>query len=136
VIYRLAADALVILHLAFIGFVLFGGMLAIRWPRVVFLHVPAIAWAVLLELNGWLCPLTPWEQQLRLAAGKAGYTGGFISHYLLPLIYPAGLTQPVQLLLAGVVIAVNVVIYGWLGRKQWTARCAGAKQGHERSRKG
>lgn len=112
--YALAADALVLLHLAFILFVVLGGLLvAYRW-QVLFLHLPAVAWGVLLELNGWICPLTPWEQQLRLAAGEAGYSGGFIAHYLLPLIYPAGLNRAVQLWLALGVVLVNLAIYGWL----------------------
>jgi hypothetical protein len=112
--YRLAADLLLLLHLAFIMFVLLGGLLA--WWRRWFaaLHLPAALWAVLLELNGWGCPLTPWEQQLRLAAGEAGYSGGFIAHYLLPLIYPEGLQHNVQLWLAGIVIAVNLLVYGGL----------------------
>lgn len=112
--YRLAADLLLVLHLAFILFVLCGGLLAGWRRRFAFLHLPAVLWAVLLELNGWLCPLTPWEQQLRLAAGKAGYSGGFISHYLLPLIYPDGLQRNVQMWLAGIVIGVNLLVYGAL----------------------
>jgi len=114
VAYRLAADLLLVLHLAFILFVLCGGLLAVWRRRFAFLHLPAVLWAVLLELNGWLCPLTPWEQQLRLAAGAAGYTGGFISHYLLPLIYPDGLQRNVQMWLAGIVIGVNLLVYGGL----------------------
>lgn len=127
-LYRLGADALLVLHLAFIAFVLFGGVPVGRWPRLAWLHVPAALWAVLLELNGWYCPLTPWEQQLRAAAGDAGYSGGFIAHYLLPLIYPGGLTPGVQRVLAGVVILVNAVVYGRLLRRRWTARRAAAKQ--------
>ena len=112
--YSLAADLLVLLHLAFIVFVALGGLLVWRWWRVVFVHLPAVIWAVLLEFNGWLCPLTPWEQQLRHAAGEGGYTGSFIAHYLLPLIYPAGLTRNAQLLLGIGAILVNLLIYGWL----------------------
>jgi Protein of Unknown function (DUF2784) len=134
--YRCAADALVVLHLAFVGFVVLGGLSVFRWPRVALAHVPAIMWAVLLELNGWLCPLTPWEQQLRLAAGEAGYAGGFIAHYLLPVIYPEGLTRNVQLVLAGVVVAVNAGVYGLIFRKQWTARGTGVKHGDDSSQQG
>jgi hypothetical protein len=122
VLYRLAADALVVVHFGFIAFVLCGGLLLFRWPRLGWLHVPAALWAVLLELFHLPCPLTPWEQQLRLAAGGAGYSGGFIPHYLLPLIYPAGLTPDIQLVLAGIVITVNALVYGLLVRKRWTAR--------------
>lgn len=116
--YRIAADLLVVLHLAFIVFVLLGGLLVIRWQRVAILHLPAVAWAVLLELNGWGCPLTPWEQQLRLLAGDPGYSGGFIAHYLTPVLYPRGLDHPIQVTLAVIVILVNVLAYGWLlGRR-------------------
>lgn len=133
-LYRFAADALVVVHLGFIAFVLFGGLLLFRWPRVTWLHLPAAVWAVVLELFHLPCPLTPWEQQLRLAAGEAGYSGGFIPHYLLPLIYPAGLTPGIQLVLAGVVIAVNALVYGLWYRKRWTARGAHAKQEDSDSR--
>jgi len=112
--YSLAADLLVLLHLAFIVFVVLGGLLVWRWWRVVFVHLPAVIWAVLLEFYGWLCPLTPWEQQLRHAAGEGGYGGSFIAHYLLPLIYPAGLTRNAQLLLGTGALLVNLLIYGWL----------------------
>jgi hypothetical protein len=111
---RLAADALVLLHLAFILFVLCGGLLLLRWPRLVWLHLPAVAWGAVVELFHLLCPLTPWENQLRRAAGQAGYDGGFVEHYLIPLIYPAGLTPQIQLWLGGVVLLVNGVVYGWL----------------------
>ncbi|MEZ5543007.1 MAG: DUF2784 domain-containing protein [Pseudomonadota bacterium] len=118
-LYRFAADALVVFHFAFIVFVLCGGLLAWRWPRCALLHLPAVLWAVLLELNGWYCPLTPWEQQLRAAAGETGYSGGFIPHYLLPLIYPAGLLPGVQHVLAGIVLVVNGGVYGTLLRRRW-----------------
>ncbi|MGD2111811.1 MAG: DUF2784 domain-containing protein [Gammaproteobacteria bacterium] len=134
--YRFAADALVVIHFAFIGFVLLGGLLAVRWPRLAILHLPAVLWAVLLELRNLPCPLTPWEQQLRLAAGEAGYSGGFIPHYLLPLIYPAGLTPGVQAVLAAVVIGVNAVVYGWLLRRRWQARQDRAAQGNDISQQG
>ncbi|MBT8122500.1 MAG: DUF2784 domain-containing protein [Gammaproteobacteria bacterium] len=110
----LAADLLVLLHLAFIVFVVLGGLLVWRWWRVVFLHLPASVWGVLLEFNGWQCPLTPLEQQLRVAAGEAGYSGGFIAHYLLPVIYPAGLTPAFQVALGTGALLINLVIYGWL----------------------
>lgn len=110
----LAADLLVLLHLAFIVFVVLGGLLVWRWWRVVFLHLPASVWGVLLEFNGWQCPLTPLEQQLRVAAGEAGYSGGFIAHYLLPVIYPAGMTPALQVALGTGALLINLVIYGWL----------------------
>ncbi|MFI8744640.1 DUF2784 domain-containing protein [Pseudomonas sp. NPDC077186] len=111
---RLAADALVLLHLAFILFVLGGGLLLLRWPRLAWLHLPAVAWGATVEFFHLLCPLTPWENQLRRAAGQAGYDGGFVEHYLIPLIYPAGLTAQLQLWLGAVVLLVNGAVYGWL----------------------
>lgn len=111
---QLAADLLVVAHFAFICFVLLGGLLVLKWPRMVFVHIPAAVWGALLEFQGWLCPLTPLEQHLRTAAGEAGYSGSFIEHYLLPVIYPANLTPNLQLLLGIVVVTVNAVIYGWL----------------------
>ncbi len=113
-IARLAADAVLLLHLGFILFVLLGGLLALRWRRAPLLHLPAAAWGVYVELSGGLCPLTPLENRLRIAAGEAGYAGGFVEHYLLPLIYPAGLTPEIQQLLAAVVIGANALAYGWV----------------------
>ncbi len=112
--FSLAADLLVLLHLAFIVFVLLGGLLVWRWWRVVFLHLPAVVWGALLEFYGWQCPLTPLEQQLRVAAGEAGYSGSFIAHYLLPVIYPAGLAPGFQMALGAGALLINLVIYGWL----------------------
>lgn len=116
--YRIAADLLVVLHFAFIVFVVLGGLLAFKWRRMVFLHLSAVIWAVLLELNSWTCPLTPWEQQLRQMAGESGYAGSFIAHYLMPVLYPAGLDEPTQHMLAVAVILINLLVYGWLfGRR-------------------
>jgi len=109
--YSIAADALVILHLAFIVFVMLGGLLLLKWRRLSYLHLPAVVWGTLVELRGWLCPLTPLEQHFRTLAGETGYSGGFIQHYLLPLIYPAGLTREVQTILAICLISSNLVIY-------------------------
>ena len=112
--WRMAADALVVIHLGFILFVMLGGLLLLRWPRLIWLHVPAVAWGVIVECLHLGCPLTPWENQLRLAAGQAGYEGGFIEHYLIPLIYPAGLTPAIQLWLGAIVVLVNAAVYAWL----------------------
>ena len=117
-IHRLAADAVLLLHLGFILFVLLGGVLAVRWRWAPLLHLPAMAWGVYIELNGGLCPLTPLENRLRIAAGDAGYTGGFIEHYLLTLIYPAGLTPQIQYVLAAVVVGVNGLAYAWVWRRR------------------
>lgn len=113
-LWRMAADALVLVHLGFILFVLFGGLLLLRWPRLLWLHLPAVAWGIVVECLHLGCPLTPWENQLRRAAGQAGYEGGFIEHYLIPLIYPAGLTPQIQLWLGAIVVLVNLAVYAWL----------------------
>lgn len=110
-LYRIGADAVLLLHLAFIVFALLGGLLVLRWRWLAALHLPAAAWAAFIELTGRLCPLTGWENALRRQAGDAGYAGGFVEHYLLPVIYPAGLTRELQFWLAGVVLTVNLVVY-------------------------
>jgi hypothetical protein len=113
-LYRLAAETILLLHFAFIVFALFGALLASRWRWVVFLHLPAAAWGALIELTGGICPLTYAENFLRIRAGESGYTTSFIEHYLLAIIYPAGLTREFQFVLAGVVVVINVAIYTWL----------------------
>lgn len=115
---RFGADAVLVLHFAFVVFVVLGGLLALRWPRVAWLHLPAAAWGVLIELFGWPCPLTAVENRLRQAAGEAGYGGGFVEQHLLPIVYPGGLTRGMQFLLAGGVLLVNLAIYGWLWRRR------------------
>jgi hypothetical protein len=115
---RLLADLVLFLHLAFIAFAVAGGLLALRWRWLPWLHLPAVAWGAFIELTGGICPLTPLENALRRAAGDAGYGGSFIEHYVVPLVYPASLTPSVQLLLAAGLVAANVVAYGvvWLRR--------------------
>ena len=112
--YRLLADAVVMVHLLFIVFAVCGGFLALRWPWLALAHLPAACWGAFVELTGRICPLTPLENELRHAAGQAGYPGSFVDHYLLPIIYPAGLTRDIQFALAAVVIVVNVAAYGCL----------------------
>jgi hypothetical protein len=112
--YRILADLVVGVHALFVTFVVLGGMLVLRWPRLAALHLPAAVWGALIEFKGWVCPLTPLENSLRAAAGQAGYEGGFIEYYLLPVLYPAGLTRSVQLVLGSLVIAVNAAVYGLL----------------------
>ncbi len=112
-LYALGADFLLITHLAFIVFVVLGGLVVLRWRWFLYLHLPAAAWGTLIELTGGICPLTTLEVTFRRAAGEAGYSGSFIEHYLLPIIYPAGLNQRTQLLLAATVVTVNLCIYGW-----------------------
>jgi hypothetical protein len=116
---RLAADAVVLLHLVFIVFVLFGALPVLRWPRLALLHVPAASWGVAVELLHLYCPLTPLENRLRQAAGEAGYSSGFVEHYLIPLIYPAGLTPQIQLWLGALLLAINLPAYGWLLWRLW-----------------
>ena len=120
--YRLLADLVVVFHLLFILYGLFGGLLGLwrRWALL--LHLPAAVWIALIEFAGWICPLTPLENHLRLAGGAAGYQGGFIEHYLIPLIYPAGLTPQIQTWLGLMAVGINIMIYGfvlyrWSGRK-------------------
>lgn len=110
-IYSALADLVLVVHFGFILFVVLGGLLALRWPRAAFVHLPAAVWGILIELFGWVCPLTPIENSLRRSAGEAGYSGGFIEHYLLPVIYPGGLTREVQFALAAIVVVVNLVVY-------------------------
>jgi hypothetical protein len=111
VIYRFLADVVLLAHLTFIVFVLAGGLLALRWKRAVWVHLPAAVWGVLIESAGWICPLTPLENRLRLKAGELGFEGTFVEYYLLPIVYPEELTRDVQLVLAGVVLAVNAIVY-------------------------
>lgn len=113
-IYRLLADFVLIFHLLFIVFVIFGGLLAFRCRWFVLAHIPAALWGGYIELAGGLCPLTAVEVRLRRFAGDAGYSGSFIEHYFLPLIYPAGLSRDIQFGMAGLVILINVAIYGTL----------------------
>ncbi len=110
-IYGLLADGVLLLHLLFVVFVAGGGLLLPRWPRLVWLHFPAVVWGVTIELTGYICPLTPLENSLRRLGGEAGYAGGFVEHYLLPLIYPAGLTREGQVVLGLGVAAINLAAY-------------------------
>ena len=109
--YRALADLVLVLHLGFVLFVVLGGLLVLRWPLLAWLHLPAAAWGALIEFAGWICPLTPLEQRLRVLAGDGGYQGGFIEHYVTAWLYPAGLTRSTQLLLGVLVILVNLLIY-------------------------
>ena len=112
--FRLAADGVLLLHLAFILFALVGGALAARWRWMPWVHLPAMAWAIFVEFTGRICPLTYLENDLRLRAGQSGYTTSFVEHYLLDVIYPAGLTRELQFGLAATVVLVNIAIYVWL----------------------
>ena len=110
-IYSLAADAMVLVHLLFILFALLGGLLVLKWRWLVWLHLPAVIWGALAEFLHLICPLTPLEIGLRRAAGEAGYSGGFVEHYLIPILYPSGLTPQIQLWLGAVVVLLNAPVY-------------------------
>lgn len=110
-VFRLLADATVALHLAFVLFVIFGGLLVARRPWVAWVHVPAVIWAAWIELAGWICPLTPLENWLRVQAGGPAYTSSFVDRYLMPVLYPASLTREMQWALAAVVLLVNAAVY-------------------------
>ena len=109
--YLALADAVLVLHLAFILFIVLGGLLVLWRRRLIWLHLPAVAWGILIECAGWICPLTPLENWLRMQGGGHGFSGGFINHYLASLIYPAGLTRELQWLLAALVLAINAMVY-------------------------
>jgi Protein of Unknown function (DUF2784) len=112
------ADALVVFHLLFVLFVGLGAFLVLRWPQVAWAHLPAAIWGAGIELTGGICPLTPLEHELRRRAGEAVYRGDFVGHYLLPVLYPAGLTRGAQLALAALVIGVNLSVYGVVLRRR------------------
>jgi hypothetical protein len=118
----LAADALVLFHLVFILFVMGGGILVCYWRWLAWVHIPCAIWGALIELTGWICPLTPLENDLRIAAGGSGYSGGFIENYIIPVVYPAGLTHGLQLGLGFVVIIVNLWAYSLIWRRQRRSR--------------
>ena len=134
--FRVLADATVVVHLAFVVFVVLGGLLVVRRPRVAWLHVPAVAWGAWVELAGWRCPLTPLENWLRTQSGATAYSSSFIEHYLLPLLYPASLSRELQWVLGGAVLLVNAVLYiVVLRRHSRTARpgCVRAPSGDSRA---
>ena len=111
------ADLVVVIHFLFIVFVALGGLLVFRWPRAAWWHLPVALYGTVIEFVGWTCPLTPLENTLRAAGDQAGYEGGFVDHYVLPLVYP-GLTRDVAVVLGALVVAINVAVYGtWLARR-------------------
>lgn len=117
---RLLADLVLLVHLLFVLFVVLGGLLVLRRPRLAWLHLPAAAWGALIEFTGGVCPLTPLENRLRRLAGQAGYEGGFVEHYVTAALYPDGLTREVQVALGVGVLLLNAAVYGLLlGRRKW-----------------
>jgi hypothetical protein len=117
--YRLLADLVLIVHAGFVAFVVLGALLALRWPRIAWVHVPVVLWGAGIEFLGGICPLTPLENHWRRLAGELGYPGGFVEHYLMSALYPDGLTRQVQLALGALVLLVNAAIYKWVfGRRR------------------
>jgi len=115
--YSILADVVLVLHFAFVVFVAVGGLLVLRWPRVAWAHVPAAVWGVAIEFGGWICPLTPLENELRARAGEAPYGGDFIARYLLPVLYPEGLTREAQVVMGLAALILNGAIYGIVLRR-------------------
>jgi hypothetical protein len=121
-IFRLLADLVVLVHLAFVVFVVLGGLLALKWRWVIWLHLPAAIWGAMIEFGGWICPLTPLENWLRYEGGEEGYVGGFIQHYLVPVLYPDGLTRGIQIVLGVAVILFNLIVYWQIIRQARSGR--------------
>ncbi|HEX2779661.1 MAG TPA: DUF2784 domain-containing protein, partial [Gemmatimonadaceae bacterium] len=117
--FRLLADTVLVAHLGFVLFVVLGGLLVLRWPRVAWVHVPVALYGALIEFVGFVCPLTPLENNFRRRGGEAGYAGGFIDHYITGTLYPGGLTRDAQLVLGLLVLGLNVGVYGiWWRRRR------------------
>jgi hypothetical protein len=114
--YQLLADLVVLVHVAFVVFAVLGGLLAARWRRLVWIHLPAVIWAAIVEFFGWVCPLSPLENWLRRRGGRAGYPSDFIAHYFLPVLYPEELSREVQITLGAFVLLINLSIYIWIFR--------------------
>jgi hypothetical protein len=117
--WLLLADAVVLFHVLFVAFAVAGGLLALRWRWMPLVHLPALAWGALVEIEGWICPLTPLENHLRALAGEGGYHADFLQHYLLAALYPAGLTRGVQAALAAGLIALNAIAYAIVAWRWW-----------------
>jgi hypothetical protein len=117
-LYRWLADLVLVVHFAFVAFVVLGGLTALRWPRLARIHIPVALYGASVEFLGFICPLTPLEVWLRQRGGEAGYTGGFVEHYVTAVLYPAGLTRQLQFELGTVVLAINAVIYAFWWRRR------------------
>ena len=121
-VYPLLADVVVWVHLGFVVFVVLGGLLLMKWPGLIWIHLPAVCWGVAIELSGWICPLTPFENWLRHKGGEENYQFDFIAQYLLPILYPQGLTRRSQIVLGALVLVVNAAIYRWVLRTRKVQR--------------
>lgn len=125
--WRLVADAVVLVHGAFVLFVVAGCLLALRWRRAALVHLPAVVYGAMIELIGFTCPLTPLEKSLRRRAGSEGYDGGFVEHYVVPVLYPGELTQRIQVLLATMLVLSSAAVYGVVWQR--ARRSPGASPG-------
>ena len=121
-VYSIFADIVVVVHFTFILSTFLGGFFVVRWPRLAWLHVPIMLWAILIEFFGWTCPLTPLEHWLRLQSGSCMYATSFTEHYILPLIYPSGLTYQIQVILGTLVLVINALVYTWVIRRHLVRR--------------
>jgi hypothetical protein len=120
--YGLLAEVVLLAHAAFVVFVVLGGLLVLRWPRLAWIHLPVVAWGAGIEFAGGICPLTPLENHLRALAHEQGYAGGFVEHYVFGLLYPEGLTRELQIVLGLGVLALNGAVYAWLWYRRRQAR--------------
>ena len=108
------AESILIIHFVFVIFAVFGGILVLKWKKIIWVHLPAVIWATLIEFTGWICPLTPLENWLRYQGGESGYSTGFIEYYILPLLYPDMLTRNLQITLGALLLGFNLIIYLWI----------------------
>jgi len=120
---RIATDSVVLAHFAFILFVALGGLLVLRWPKVAWLHIPAATWGALIEFFGWACPLTSLEVMLQQEIGRAGFSGGFVDAYIMPIVYPPGLTRSAQIVIGVGVVSLNCVLYGLVVLRRLRRKC-------------
>jgi len=127
--YRLLADAALVAHATFVAFVMLGGLLVLRRPRLAWIHLPVVAWGAAIEFIGGICPLTPLENHWRRLAGEQGYAGGFVEHYIVALLYPEGLTRNLQLALGLIVLAVNAAVYAYVWHTGKASRTRGPARG-------
>ena len=127
--YRALADLVLLFHLAFVLFVVLGGLLVLRRRRWAWLHLPCAAWGVLIEFAGWICPLTPLEVSLRMRGGEAGWAGDFIGHYVTAALYPQGLTRGVQIALGSFALLLNAAVYAWIVARRRRSRPDQSEQG-------
>lgn len=119
-IYRFLADVLVVVHLAFVIFAVFGGVFCFRWRKAAWVHIPAVLWAAVIEFTGWICPLTPLEVSLRIQGGTSGYSESFVEHYIVPVLYPPGLTFGIQIALGIAILLFNLSVYSFVYKAKMT----------------